>query len=55
MVNGNWRGALISARKAAHVRKEAILSGTYGRFDPLKGQAWDPSWEVKEHPQDSRT
>jgi len=27
------------------VRKEAILSGTYGGFDPLKGQAWDPSWE----------
>jgi len=44
-VNGNWRGARISARKAARVRKEAILSGTYGSFNPLTGQGWDPSWE----------
>jgi len=27
------------------VRKEAILSGTYDGFDPLKGQALDHSWE----------
>jgi len=38
-------GAQISDRKAARVRKEAILSGTYDGFDPLKGQALDPSWE----------
>jgi len=44
-VNGNWRGARISAQKAAHVWKEAILSGTYRSFDPLIGQGWDPSWE----------
>jgi len=35
----------ISARKAAHVRKEAILTGIYSSFDPLTGQGWDPSWE----------
>jgi len=27
------------------VRKEAILSGTYGSFNPLKGQGWDPTSE----------
>jgi len=27
------------------VSKKAILSGTYGGFDPLQGQASDAAWE----------
>eukprot|EP00591_Stephanopyxis_turris_P010372 CAMPEP_0195521362 /NCGR_PEP_ID=MMETSP0794_2-20130614/18541_1 /TAXON_ID=515487 /ORGANISM="Stephanopyxis turris, Strain CCMP 815" /LENGTH=141 /DNA_ID=CAMNT_0040650899 /DNA_START=80 /DNA_END=508 /DNA_ORIENTATION=+ len=44
-VNGRWRGAAVKARASARVRKEAILDGTYGTFDPTTGKGWDASWD----------
>jgi hypothetical protein len=42
-----WYPPLLSKRKAAMLRKEAIRSGTYGSFDADKGTGWDSSWDVE--------
>ena len=47
-VNGKWRNAVVSKRVAADVRKLAIRSGTYGKFDSNTGIGWDPAWDAPE-------
>ncbi|KAJ8599549.1 hypothetical protein CTAYLR_007112 [Chrysophaeum taylorii] len=39
-----WRRPLISRRKARVARKQAILNGTYGSFEFVKG-GWLPEWD----------
>ena len=44
----SWKPPVLSKRRAAMLRKEAIRNGTYGTFDPEKGGVgWDPSWDVQ--------
>jgi hypothetical protein len=45
-MNERWRPPMVPPRKAARVRKYAILNGTYGFFDRETGEGWDPSWET---------
>ena len=45
-VNGKWRKPRISGRRAAELRKTAILNGTYGEA----GNSWKPSWDVRRKP-----
>lgn len=35
---------LVSRRKAADIRKRAIIEGTFGTWDPNYG-GWDPAWD----------
>lgn len=43
-----WKRPLLSKRRAAVLRKEAIRTGTYGTFDPERGGVgWDPAWDVE--------
>jgi hypothetical protein len=42
-----WRPPLLSKRKAAMLRKEAIRTGSYGSFDAEKGTGWDSAWDVE--------
>lgn len=44
-VNDRWRGAAISARTAAKIRKQAVIEGTYGSFDTETGVGWDVNWD----------
>lgn len=44
-VDEKWKRPLISMRKAAVIRKDAIKDGTYGAFDPETGRGWDPMWD----------
>lgn len=37
-VNGRWRKPRISARHRAAMRKEAMLSGTFGSYSPESGE-----------------
>jgi hypothetical protein len=44
----SWKSPLISKRRAAMLRKDALRSGTYGVFDSEKGGlGWDPAWDVE--------
>ena len=45
-VNERWRGAAISGRVAALIRKRSLLEGTFGSFDQQTGKGWDPAWDV---------
>ena len=45
-VNGRWRKAAVSSRVAADLRKLAIRTGTYGKFDSETGVGWDPLWDA---------
>ena len=51
-VNDKWRKPAISRRVAGDLRKVAIRSGTYGKFDSETGIGWDPAWDAPErrHP-----
>jgi hypothetical protein len=43
-----WKRPMLSKRRAAMLRKEAIRNGTYGAFDPERGGVgWDPAWDVE--------
>ena len=44
-VNNKWRPAAVNQRKAARIRKTAVVEGTYGHFDKETGIGWDPSWD----------
>jgi hypothetical protein len=37
-VDGKWHKPKISARRAANLRKEAILEGSYGSYSAEEGQ-----------------
>mmetsp|Transcript_1357 Transcript_1357/g.1830 ORF Transcript_1357/g.1830 Transcript_1357/m.1830 type:complete len:126 (-) Transcript_1357:331-708(-) len=51
MKDGKWVKPLLSARKAANLRKKAIKEGTYGAFCTETGKGWDPLWDsVKKVP-----
>lgn len=41
-----WIPPLVSRRKAAALRKEAIQNGSFGSFVAEKG-GWDPSWDLE--------
>lgn len=41
-----WRGAPISGRIAAVLRKTAVKEGTFGSFDAERLRGWDPAWDV---------
>jgi hypothetical protein len=44
----SWKPPILSKRRAAMLRKEAIRNGTYGKFDSEKGGVgWDPQWDVE--------
>ena len=43
--NGKYFAPLVSRRKAAVVRKNAIIEGTFGNFDAKLG-GWDPAWDT---------
>lgn len=45
-VNGRWRGAAITARVAARIRKTALIENTFGSFDRETGKGWDPAWDI---------
>lgn len=59
LLSGRYIGAQVPRRAAALVRKRAIVEGTYGSFDPLRGAlfvpfeysdllssgGWKPEWE----------
>lgn len=45
-VNGRWRGAAITARVAARIRKTALIENTFGSFDRETGKGWDPAWDM---------
>lgn len=45
-----WRKPAVSKRVAADLRKLAIRSGTYGKFDPELGVGWDPAWDTPHRP-----
>lgn len=47
---GKWRRPSISNRKANVARKQAIVAGTYGSFDPERG-GWLPEWDKVRSPQ----
>ena len=51
-VNEKWRKPAISLRVAGDLRKAAIRSGKYGKFDAETGVGWDPAWDAPErrHP-----
>ena len=42
-----WHPPRISKRKAAVLRKQAQREGTFGSFDPVTGQGWDPAWDLE--------
>ena len=39
---GKWRAPLVSKRKAAVIRKQALLNGTVGSFDAAQGATHAP-------------
>jgi len=41
---GKYIPPMISRRRAANLRKRAIIEGTYGSFSPEFG-GWDPAWD----------
>ncbi|GAX23242.1 hypothetical protein FisN_21Hu074 [Fistulifera solaris] len=41
-----WIPPMVSRRKAAALRKEAIQNGSFGTFVADKG-GWDPSWDLE--------
>ena len=45
LVNGRYIGPMIPRRKAADLKKRAIIEGTYGEFTPNVG-GWNPDWEI---------
>mmetsp|Transcript_16843 Transcript_16843/g.33540 ORF Transcript_16843/g.33540 Transcript_16843/m.33540 type:complete len:139 (+) Transcript_16843:208-624(+) len=45
LVNGRWRKPQIPPRYAARIRKDSIVSGTYGAFCGETGVGWDPAWD----------
>ena len=42
--SGRYQGPMVSPRRAAVVRKRAIIEGTYGTFCPYFG-GWLPEWD----------
>jgi hypothetical protein len=44
--DGKWNKPKLSARYAARLRKEAIVSGTFGTFEEGVG-GWDWRWDKK--------
>mmetsp|Transcript_26133 Transcript_26133/g.29893 ORF Transcript_26133/g.29893 Transcript_26133/m.29893 type:complete len:144 (+) Transcript_26133:262-693(+) len=40
-----WRKPLVSRRKAADIRKRALVEGTYGSFCSETGTGWDFRWD----------
>lgn len=44
-----WWRSQISGRQARVARKQAILSGTFGRFDEAQG-GWLPEWDIVKEP-----
>lgn len=44
--NEKWRKPMISRRVAADLKKAAIRTGTYGKFDSETGVGWDPLWDT---------
>ena len=45
-VDGKWKRPLISKRQASEVRKQAMLNGTFGSWNPGQG-GWLPEWDPK--------
>mmetsp|Transcript_1649 Transcript_1649/g.2609 ORF Transcript_1649/g.2609 Transcript_1649/m.2609 type:complete len:143 (-) Transcript_1649:45-473(-) len=45
VVNGKYIAPKVSRRAAAGLRKRALIAGTFGSFDPVKG-GWDPAWDA---------
>jgi hypothetical protein len=45
MKNGKYWAPMVSKRKAAVLRKNAIADGSFGAFDPVTG-GWDSAWDV---------
>mmetsp|Transcript_10890 Transcript_10890/g.16747 ORF Transcript_10890/g.16747 Transcript_10890/m.16747 type:complete len:136 (+) Transcript_10890:81-488(+) len=43
--DGKWHKALVSKRKAAGIRKRAVIDGTFGTFNAETGVGWDPKWD----------
>jgi hypothetical protein len=41
-----WIPPMVSRRKAAALRKEAMKNGSFGTFSADKG-GWDPSWDLE--------
>jgi hypothetical protein len=41
----SWHTPKVSKRIAAVVRKQAVVEGSYGHFDPETGKGWDPKWD----------
>lgn len=44
--NGRYFGPMISRRKAAMLRKRALIDGTFGSFSIEQGGGWDPAWDL---------
>lgn len=44
---GKYIPPMISRRRAANLRKRAIIEGTYGSYSPEFG-GWDPAWDKEE-------
>ncbi len=43
--NGRYWAPLIPKRKAAVLRKQSIVDGTFGTFNPAIG-GWDATWDL---------
>ncbi|KAA0168919.1 hypothetical protein FNF27_01939 [Cafeteria roenbergensis] len=43
--SGAWQKPRVSSRRAARIRKEALLDGTFGSWDAETGKGWDPAWD----------
>mmetsp|Transcript_722 Transcript_722/g.1149 ORF Transcript_722/g.1149 Transcript_722/m.1149 type:complete len:126 (-) Transcript_722:33-410(-) len=51
LIDGKWVKPLISARRAADLRKQAIIQGTFGKFEAETGKGWLSEWDsVKKIP-----
>ncbi len=48
LVNGKWKRPMISRRQAAVVRKTALIEGTFGSVDPVKGMFFKYRVHIKE-------
>ena len=44
--NGKYLAPLVTKRKSATLRKDAIAEGTFGKFDPTIPVSWDSAWDL---------
>ena len=45
IVENLWQKPKVSKRVAAGLRKQALVEGSYGSFDPETGKGWDSKWD----------